>query len=83
MRLVASISSGRALIGREPPIGFSRITVDYSDLDAALKDISDADEVHRQGERLQRGVDELAAAVKRLQAPNMKVGGTRSPASSY
>ena len=58
-------------------------SVDYSDLDAALKDISDADEVHRQGERLQRGVDELAAAVKRLQAPNMKVGGTRSPASSY
>lgn len=51
----------------------SRIVVDYSDLPEKFKDLFDSDEVRREGDRLQRHVNELSNTLQRIQAPNMRV----------
>jgi hypothetical protein len=48
--------------------------MDYSDLPEKYKDLYDSDEVRREGDRLQRHVNELANTIHRIQAPNMRVG---------
>jgi hypothetical protein len=50
-----------------------RIVVDYSDLPDKYKDLFEADEVRREGDRLQRHVNELSNTIQRIQAPNMRV----------
>ncbi len=50
-----------------------RIIIDYSDLAEKYKDLFDSDEVRREGDRLQRHVNELANTIQRIQAPNMRV----------
>lgn len=47
--------------------------MDYSDLPAKYKDLFDSDEVRREGDRLQRHVNELSNTIQRIQAPNMRV----------
>lgn len=50
-----------------------RIVIDYSDLPEKYKDLFDPDEVRREGDRLQRHVNELSNTIQRIQAPNMRV----------
>lgn len=52
-----------------------RIVIDYSDLADKHKDLFDSDEVRREGDRLQRHVNELSNTIQRIQAPNMRVFG--------
>ena len=50
-----------------------RIVIDYAELAEKYKDLFDSDEVRREGDRLQRHVNELANTIQRIQAPNMRV----------
>lgn len=50
-----------------------RIVIDYSDLAEKYKDLYETDEVRREGDRLQRQVNELSNTIQRIQAPNMRV----------
>ena len=50
-----------------------RIVLDYSDLPEKYKDLFDSDEVRREGDRLQRHVNDLSNTIQRIQAPNMRV----------
>lgn len=50
-----------------------RIVIDYSDLPDKYKDLFESDEVRREGDRLQRHVNELNNTIQRIQAPNMRV----------
>jgi hypothetical protein len=47
--------------------------IDYSDLAEKYKDLYETDEVRREGDRLQRQVNELSNTIQRIQAPNMRV----------
>ncbi len=50
-----------------------RIVVDYSDLPDKYKNLLEADEVRREGDLLQRRVNEMSNTVQRIRAPNMQV----------
>lgn len=50
-----------------------RIVVDYSTLPDKYKELFDPDEVKRDGDRLQRQVNDLSNTIQRIQAPNMRV----------
>ncbi len=54
-------------------LNFYRIVLDYSDLPEKYKDLFDSDEVRREGDRLQRHVNDLSNTIQRIQAPNMRV----------
>ncbi|CAH2270118.1 jg7655 [Pararge aegeria aegeria] len=50
----------------------SRIRVDYSSLNDALKELEEQDEIKRKGDRLQKAINSLQNTVDKIQAPNMR-----------
>ena len=54
------------------PISF-RIVIEYVDLAEKYKELYEADEVKREGDKLQRHVNDLGNTIQRIQAPNMRV----------
>ena len=64
----STVPSSQSIYERE-----DRIIIDYGELSEKYKDLFDADEVRREGDRLQRHVNELANTIQRIQAPNMRV----------
>lgn len=67
----SAVPSSQSMYERE-----DRIVIDYGELAEKYKDLFDADEVRREGDRLQRHVNELANTIQRIQAPNMRVFAT-------
>lgn len=49
----------------------SRITIDYSQLNPALKDVDD-DEVKKVGDKLAKAISDSSLTLQKIQAPNMK-----------
>lgn len=54
-------------------VGIIRIRVDYSTLSDELKELEEADEIKRKGDRLQKAINTLQNTVDKIQAPNMRV----------
>jgi hypothetical protein len=50
-----------------------RIVVDYSNLPGKYKTLLVADEIRREGDLLERRVNELSHTVQHIKAPNMRV----------
>lgn len=50
----------------------SRIQLDYRQLNDDLKDLDEADEIKKRGDKLQRAINSLMDTIQRIQAPNMK-----------
>ncbi len=50
-----------------------RIVVDYSNLPDKYKTLRETDEVRREGDLLERRVNELSHTVQHIKAPNMRV----------
>lgn len=51
----------------------SRITLDYRQLNDDYKDLDEADEIKKRGDKMQRAINSLMDTIQRIQAPNMKV----------
>ncbi|XP_026271914.1 structural maintenance of chromosomes protein 1A [Frankliniella occidentalis] len=50
----------------------SRIQLDYRQLNDDYKDLDEADEIKKRGDKLQRAINSLMDTIQRIQAPNMK-----------
>ncbi|XP_057376078.1 structural maintenance of chromosomes protein 1A-like [Daphnia carinata] len=64
---LSTVANSQTIYERE-----ERIVIDYSDLPDKYKDLFESDEVRREGDRLQRHVNELNNTIQRIQAPNMR-----------
>lgn len=47
--------------------------MDYRQLNDDYKDLDEADEIKKRGDKLQRAINSLMDTIQRIQAPNMKV----------
>ncbi|XP_054718962.1 structural maintenance of chromosomes protein 1A-like [Uloborus diversus] len=50
----------------------AKIVLDYSDLEEDLKELDTNDEIKKEGDRLNKEVNDMLSLLKRIQAPNMK-----------
>lgn len=63
----SSLNATQQMYDRE-----SRITLDYRQLNDDYKDLDEADEIKKRGDKLQRAINSLMDTIQRIQAPNMK-----------
>ncbi|KAK3931183.1 Structural maintenance of chromosomes protein 1A [Frankliniella fusca] len=63
----SSLNTTQQMYDRE-----SRIQLDYRQLNDDYKDLEEADEIKKRGDKLQRAINSLMDTIQRIQAPNMK-----------